>query len=76
MELITVPTFTFDQGDVFDLDSGSERPVSVRYYDGSIEMEQNGESIIISPKYAKALFKEVVKHMDEAQLIIDNHNSK
>jgi hypothetical protein len=71
-QLKTVPTFTFKQGDIFKMDSSVERPITVNYYNGSIELEQDGEYdapeiIQIHPEYIKAFFKEVLKHIPEAE---------
>lgn len=73
--LITVPTFTFNQGDVFNQDEHSERPIHVDYYNGSICLRQDGdfvsqEEIIISPKHLDALFKEIKKHQKDAEAIL------
>lgn len=71
-ELITVPTFTFKQGDLFKGDNEVERPIVVEYYNGSITISQDGdydqaESITIHPKFLKGLFKEIIKHQPEAE---------
>lgn len=70
--LVTVPTFTFYQG---DLTSGidAEHPIRVEYWNGAISLVQsrNGgeteEEVIISPAYLWALFKEIKKHQPEAE---------
>lgn len=69
-ELITVPTFTFKQGELFDTDV--EQPLHVDYFNGSIQIRQDGgydqqESINISSKHIKAFFKEVLKHLPDAE---------
>jgi hypothetical protein len=64
--LITVPTFTFDQGDPFDQDPTSERPIHVLYYSGTIALEQNGEQVLISPAHFEKLVKAIRKHLPEA----------
>jgi len=67
--LITVPTFNFSQGDVFD---GNEMPVTVCYYKGSenrvmIELMQEDRCIIFtSLTELKALVKQIEKHLPEA----------
>lgn len=68
-ELITVPTFIFEQGDIFD---GGEFPIQVCYNNGSdigscIELMQDGKSIIINYPYLKKLCKEIEKHHETAQ---------
>lgn len=72
-ELITVPTFTYNQGSVYKGDENTERPITVNYYNGSIELQQEGEydqpeSIIIQPDHIDKLFKEIKKHLPEATL--------
>ncbi len=65
--LKTVPTFVFNQNaeDIF------EQPIIVSYYNGSIELSQNDESIVIHPELIKGLFKEIIKHQPEAQAWLD-----
>lgn len=68
--LITVPTFTFRQGNHSD-GTFEENPIQVSFYNGSIELSQEGqfdqdESIIISPNHVKALFRAIQKHTPEA----------
>lgn len=70
-KLISVPTFTFNQGDML-LDNEFERPISVDFYNGCIVLRQDGEfenqeEILISPKFLDALFKEIKKHKPEAE---------
>lgn len=68
MNLTTVPTFTFPQGDPFSgEDTNIEYPVTVEYYDGGISFEQNGNSVVISYEHAKTLFRETMKHIPEAK---------
>lgn len=57
--LITVPTFTFHQGDDY--------PLTVSYYNDSIELFQGNESIAINPNFVKDLFKEITKHQKKAE---------
>ena len=65
-ELITVPTFNFTQGEVGDLNW--EQPISVRYYNGSIELEQCENSILIPDEHFEAFVKEIRKHKKQADL--------
>ena len=71
-ELITVPTFTFNQGDVFaGCDVVAERPVRINFYLDSIEIEQDGdfdqpERVLLSVEYFEKLVKEIRKHLPEA----------
>lgn len=65
-DLITVPTFTFDQGDIWDGENNSERPIQVLYYDGTICLNQNGNEVLISPAHFENLFKAIRKHLPEA----------
>lgn len=71
-ELITVPTFTFNQGDIFNQEIPSERPIQVLYYDGTIALRQESSEfesdneILIEPTFLDALFKAIKKHQKEA----------
>lgn len=69
-KLITIPNFTFTQGDPFDLEEGTEYPIEVQYYRDSICLVQNGNEILISGSHYKKLFKEAAKHYEEAQAFI------
>ena len=66
--LITVPNFVFPNGD--------ETPLTVSYYNGSIEITQiilgteESNSICLSPKRVKDLLKEIIKHQKEAEGIL------
>lgn len=72
-ELVIVPNFTFNQGDPFSgNDLSVERPIEVRFYNGSIELVQQGdykqpEKILIDTKYLKELFNEILAHLPEAE---------
>jgi len=70
-DLITVPTFTFKQGNIFNADPEVERPITVSYYNGTIELLQDGEydqpeKILIHPSFLNKLFQEIKKHLPEA----------
>lgn len=65
-ELITVPTFTFQQGDPFSGEGSPEYPIQVLYYHTCISLEQNGNSININYEYFEKLFREIRKHLPEA----------
>lgn len=65
--LVTVPNFVFDQ----ENDDISEYPITVAYYNGSIELSQRDNSIILHPDLVKQLFKEIIKHQPEAQHWLD-----
>lgn len=76
-DLITVPTFTFRQGKHSD-NSFEENPIQVSFYNGSIELRQEGEfdqdeSILISPKYLDALFKSIKKSLPEAKECLERN---
>lgn len=66
-ELITNPTFTFSQGDIFD---GAEPPVQIIYWNGGdlIELQQEGRYILINTDMLFKLAKEVKKHLPNAKL--------
>lgn len=62
-QLITVPSFIFD--------NGTEIPVQVNYYNGSIELVQTGDfdtpdRIVLDPDTIKDLIKAIIKHQPEA----------
>lgn len=62
-ELITVPTFTFFQGD----HGASEPSIQVSYYAGDIiELQQDDDVIHIEISQLNNLFKEIKKHIPEA----------
>lgn len=65
-ELITVPTVVFEQGDPFDGGPDIERPIHIRYYHGSICLEQGGNEIIILPEHLNKLFNTIKKHLPAA----------
>ena len=72
-ELITVPTFTFNQQDA-EKDVWEE-PISVDFYNGTICLRQNGnydeqENINISVEYFEALFKAIRKYKPIAEDIL------
>lgn len=65
-DLITVPTFTFTQGDVFD---GRETPIQVLYWNQGdlIELRQEGNNgILINTDCIKKLTKLIIHHLPEA----------
>jgi hypothetical protein len=67
-DLITVPTITFNQGDIFAEDPQSERPIQIDFYDGTICLRQiyegdNEQEIILSRYHVEKLFKEIKKHL-------------
>lgn len=65
--LVTVPTFIFEQGDVFTGEGNAEYPIQVCYYNGYIEITQNGNSIILLNDKRKNFFREVNGHLPEAK---------
>ena len=75
--LITVPTFTYQQGKHFD-DSFKENPIQVSFYNGSIELSQEGGSdenktVLIHPDHFEPLFKAIKKNMPEALNWLESH---
>lgn len=68
-DLITVPTFTFNQGDQFE---GAEQPIQVCYYNNQegkplIELNQDGRYInFTSIDELQELVKEIKRHHSEA----------
>ena len=69
-QLITVPTFTFEQGDIHE---GYELPVSVLYYNGRdndpmIVLSQEGREVLFTDlKVLKKLVRLIGEHQDEAK---------
>lgn len=62
-ELDTTPSFTYEQDNE---DGMVERPITVVYYNGSIELKQSGNSVLIVPELTKELFREIERHKAEA----------
>lgn len=75
-DLITAPTFTFKQGDIFTGDTNVEYPIQVIYYKDTICLEQNGNSINIISEKLSALVKEIKNHLPEATSYIESKNKK
>lgn len=74
-ELITVPTFIFNQGTLLEV-QGAERPIHVDFYNGTIVLRQDGqydqqEEIKISPEYLEKLFRKIKKHLPEAEKMLN-----
>lgn len=66
-QLITVPTFYFEQGEIFEED-GAEFPLLVSYYsNGVIQLSQRGNEVIIGKKHFESLVKQIRKHLPEAE---------
>ncbi len=66
-ELTTVPMFVFYQGNPWEQEFPSEYPIEVKFYNGTISLEQEGNSIKIQPEYFERLFKEIRKHRPAAE---------
>jgi len=65
--LKTVPTFNFSQGDY--LEENTEIPLTVSYYhSGIVEIEQEGNSIIIRIDHIQKLASLIKKYNTEAQI--------
>ena len=80
-DLISVPTFTFYQGDVFNSDIDLERPISIDFYNGSIVLRQEGEfdipeTINIHPAYFERLVKAIRKFKPEAEKLLQIKSNK
>ena len=67
-QLIRVPSFVFLQGDIGD--ENHERPIEVRFYNGSIGLHQEDgqytHDITIHPDHLNGLFREITRHLPEA----------
>jgi hypothetical protein len=61
-ELDIAPSFTYEQ----DFEGDFERPVTVVYWNGSIELKQSGNSILLQTGSVKELFREIERHKPEA----------
>jgi hypothetical protein len=68
--LSTVPSFTFYQTEQEE-GINEELPINIRYYHGTIELEQGNESIIISSENVNALFKAIKKNLPEAEAMLN-----
>jgi hypothetical protein len=66
-ELTTVPMFVFYQGDPWAEETPSEYPIEVKYYNGTISLEQDGNTININTDFFEKLFKEIRKHKPAAE---------
>lgn len=74
-ELITCPTFEFKQGDIFSGVDNAEKSIHVDFYNGSIQLRQDGEydqqeKILILPENLDKLFKEIKKHLPDALVML------
>lgn len=68
--LSRLPHFTFYQD---EYEGVHEDPINVTYYNGSIELEQNGNEILIEPNHLKSLMKSVIKNFPEALAMLEKH---
>jgi hypothetical protein len=73
-ELTSVPMFVFYQGTPGN--NNWERPIEVRFYNGSIELSQQGEytqseRISIHSDFVVALLKEIKKHLPDANFFLN-----
>lgn len=63
-DLITVPTFIFEQGDLL---KGGVYPIQVLYWrDGIIELRQGENEVMIKIENIDPLCREIKKHFDDA----------
>lgn len=65
--LVTVPSFIFDQ----TIDGCYEMSIQVAFYNGTIELTQDGRCINISTELVKDLFKEITGHLPEALDVLE-----
>jgi hypothetical protein len=75
-DLITVPTFTYNQGRPGD--KSFESPIQIEFYNGTITLCQDGgydvqERINIHPEHFEKLVKEIRKHLPEAKAWLDRN---
>ena len=63
-ELITVPSFVISQE---SSEGATEQPIWVQYYNGTISLEQEGETINILPEMLDSIFKIIKKRLPEAE---------
>lgn len=69
-ELITAPCLLFEQKDGEGLHE--ESPILVQYWNGSVELKQDDDSIIIRGDKLKALMKAITENHKEGQEFWDN----
>jgi len=72
-DLITVPHFVFEQGDVFEQVDRVERPINVSYWRETIELEQGGNSVLILPEYFEKLVTQIRKHQKAANIHLNKN---
>ena len=65
--LSRLPHFTFYQDEVPE---ENEAPINVTYYKGSIELEQNGETVMLQPGNVKALLRAILKNQANAEAML------
>lgn len=68
--LSRLPHFTFHQDEVAE---ESEYPINVTYYNGSIELEQNGNEIILQPDHVRSLMRAILKNRADAEKMLEKH---
>ena len=67
-DLINVPSFVITQT---DSEGNIEQPIWVQFYNGTVSLEQDGQSINILPEIIPELFKAIKKHTPEAEKLLD-----
>ncbi len=68
--LSRLPHFTFYQDEVQE---EGEAPINVTYYNGSIELEQNGDSILLQPDHVRSLLRAILKNKANAEAMLEKH---
>ena len=66
--LSTLPHITVYQDDMED---SQERPINVTWYNGSIELEQGGQTILIEPNHLNKLFNAIKRNNEAAMNKLD-----
>lgn len=66
-DLITVPTFTFKQGDFYD--EGFERPIQVLYLNSGsiIGLKQDDQTILVKVELLNKLVRAIKANLPEAK---------
>jgi hypothetical protein len=69
-DLTTLPSFIYYQGELLS-DTDAEFPIQITYYQDEIiglqMLDQSGREIVIRARDLKSLFKEIERHLLEAQ---------
>lgn len=68
--LSRLPHFTFYQDEIEEV---SEPPINVTYFNGAIELEQNGNEIMLNPDHVRSLLRTILKNRADAEAMLEKH---